>query len=381
MELPSRTKATSGRHEGLSDTLVVEIRHAWRNITCSLVGLMFRVMKMSSFSGHSLCQSVTESTVNKQTQASTLPLHCSGTHRPRALYPILQPPLTLCNNLVVRNCNQILSVIYSGGCCTGMYPVRLESVQAEIAFTLAMPKRIVAFKCACGCEKMIKTLDTQRRHLAGLGPMAIKANYTLQQSSSPRKSKGGIPSRGARGLPRHRRKPQPTISASSSMSSIRFPSNSSTHHLSPLDLPQVGDPGPSTHEHRARRSSSASRSSHRSQSPLANHTDASCNELGQDFEHPAVVESETPIPETPGSTRRRPAVELEEVPDADDLDQSSDSDAANSEYELGGIISDDSGFDSDADDDEGWINGVSAEEKLNDRFNAEAAKRGWLLFR
>lgn len=82
---------------------------------------------------------------------------------------------------------------------------------------------------------------------------------------------------------------------------------------------------------------------------------------------------------------RRPPVELEEVPDIDNdtEDASSDSDAANSEFELEGILSDNSKFDSDSDDDVEWIQGVStrvsAEEKLNDRFNAEAVKRGQLI--
>ncbi|KAG8961311.1 hypothetical protein FRC05_006248 [Tulasnella sp. 425] len=78
---------------------------------------------------------------------------------------------------------------------------------------------------------------------------------------------------------------------------------------------------------------------------------------------------------------RRPPVELEEVPDIDDdtVDASSDSDAADSEFELEGVLSDNSKFDSDSDDDVEWIQGVStrvsAEEKLNDCFNAEAVKR------
>lgn len=92
------------------------------------------------------------------------------------------------------------------------------------------------------------------------------------------------------------------------------------------------------------------------------------------------MESETALPTTPSITPRRPRVELEEVPDIDDLDASSNSEAANSDFELDGIISDNSAFDSDTDDDEGWIRGVSAEDKLNDRYNAEAAKRGQYLF-
>lgn len=136
-----------------------------------------------------------------------------------------------------------------------------------------MPKKIVAFKCACPCGKMIKTLETQRRHLAGLGPMTIKANHTLQGLRLARKVKGSIPTRGARGLPCPHRKTSISISASLSMSSIRFPANSSSHHISLLDLPEVGDPGPSTYENRARRSSSAAPSSPQSQSPPVNQPD------------------------------------------------------------------------------------------------------------
>lgn len=96
----------------------------------------------------------------------------------------------------------------------------------------------------------------------------------------------------------------------------------------------------------------------------------------QDSEHPIIIESQPEVVETPRVPTRRPAVELEEVPDIDELDASSESDAAGSEFEVGGILSDDSQFNSDEDDDEGWIKEVSAEERLNDRFHAEAVERG-----
>ncbi|KAG8917823.1 hypothetical protein FRC01_002184 [Tulasnella sp. 417] len=139
------------------------------------------------------------------------------------------------------------------------------------------------------------------------------------------------------------------------MSSVRMPSNSSTHHISPLHLPEVGDPGPSTQEHSLNFTLS----------------DDLAPEPGYTF----MTESQAGILGTPSGAPRCPAVELEEVPDIDEWDASSNSDAAGLEFELNGILLDDSQFDSDEDDDEGWIKQVSAKEQLNDRFYAEAVKQ------
>lgn len=62
--------------------------------------------------------------------------------------------------------------------------------------------------------------------------------------------------------------------------------------------------------------------------------------------------NQTAAMRTPSVPLHRPAVELEEVPDIEDEDTSSDSDGADSQFELGGILSNNSEFNSDGDDDE-----------------------------
>ncbi|KAG8913677.1 hypothetical protein FRC00_001865 [Tulasnella sp. 408] len=95
----------------------------------------------------------------------------------------------------------------------------------------------------------------------------------------------------------------------------------------------------------------------------------------QDPEHPITIKSQPEVVETPRVATHCLAVELEEVPDIDELDASSNSDALGLEFELGGILLDNSQFNSDENDDKGWIKEVSAEEWLNDCFYAEVVER------